>query len=75
VSLKKSNEDWIPTTAQPTSTYPWRGNVRFRHNLNKVGNFVFADGHIESLTAKDCKRNMWLLRWPTGLRASDGINN
>jgi prepilin-type N-terminal cleavage/methylation domain-containing protein/prepilin-type processing-associated H-X9-DG protein len=74
-STKKSNEDWSPAPPQLIPKYPWRGNVRFRHNLNKVGNFVFADGHVESLTAQDCKRNMWLLRWPSGLQSSDGINN
>jgi prepilin-type processing-associated H-X9-DG protein len=79
LSTKNSNLDWSaiggtgPNANLPS--YPWKGNVRFRHNMNKTGNFVFADGHIESLTKQDCRRYMWLLRWPTGLRSSDGINN
>lgn len=73
-----SNLDWSPMGTGPTPnlpSYPWRGNVRFRHNMNKTGNFVFADGHVESLTKQDCRRYMWLLRWPTGAHASDGIDN
>ena len=72
---RDSNQDWSAPTGKTIPNYPWRGNVRYRHNLNKLGNFAFADGHVESLTPQDCKRKLWLLKWPGGLTASDGINN
>lgn len=39
-----------------TSTTTAAGNLRFRHLRNKVGNFLFADGHVDSLSAKQIKR-------------------
>jgi prepilin-type processing-associated H-X9-DG protein len=72
---KDSNQDWSPPVGKTIPNYPWRGNVRYRHNLNKLANFAFADGHIESMTQQDCKRYMWLLRWPGNTLPADGIQN
>jgi prepilin-type processing-associated H-X9-DG protein len=74
---RDSNQDWSPApgSVPPAPKYPWKGNVRFRHNLNKIANFAFADGHIESMAKQDCRRYMWLLKWPVGMQATDGISN
>ncbi|HEX3356467.1 MAG TPA: type II secretion system protein [Tepidisphaeraceae bacterium] len=48
------------------------GNIRYRHNGDQTANFVFADGHIESLRPDQVIRYMFKLRWPAGMPASTG---
>jgi prepilin-type N-terminal cleavage/methylation domain-containing protein/prepilin-type processing-associated H-X9-DG protein len=64
------NKDWIDTGV--SAHYPWQGNVRYRHNGNRLTNAIFADGHVESLAPTQIIRTMWKLRWPTGMPASIG---
>jgi prepilin-type processing-associated H-X9-DG protein len=63
----------------PTSpSYPYQGNLRFRHNKNTSCNVGFADGSVRAFTAKlnsdksmkshDAIRKNFLLRWPSGVR-------
>jgi prepilin-type processing-associated H-X9-DG protein len=49
-----------------------QGNVRYRHNGDQAANFVFADGHIESLRPDQVIRYMFKLRWPAGMPESTG---
>ena len=47
----------IDLTEGPATGYPaWsnsNGNMAFRHNRFRVGNFLFVDGHVETLAPRD----------------------
>ena len=65
------NRDWIDSGSFSPS-YPYQGNIRYRHNGDRVGNFLFADGHVESLRPDQVIRYMFKLRWPAGMPVSTG---
>jgi prepilin-type processing-associated H-X9-DG protein len=67
------NRDWIdPQNGTYSPGYPYQGNIRYRHNNDVVANFVFADGHVDSLRPDQVLRYMFKLRWPPGMPASTG---
>lgn len=67
------NRDWIdPHDNSYSPRYPYQGNIRYRHNSNRVANFCYADGHVESLRPDQVIRYMFKLRWPPGMPASTG---
>ena len=65
------NQDWFDN-GSGTPKYPYQGNIRYRHNNDRLANFTFADGHIESLRPDQVIRYMLKLRWPTAMPASTG---
>ena len=71
ITEANQNQDFgdASTTNPP---YPYQGNIRYRHNGDRVGNFVFADGHVDSLRPDQVIRYMFKLRWPSGMPVSTG---
>ena len=70
ITEKDQNQDSVDNGLSPS--YPYQGNIRYRHNNERVANFVFADGHVESLRPDQVIRYMFKLRWPTGMPVSTG---
>jgi len=70
------NQDWFDAGPRPPGDhspyYPYQGNVRYRHNGDRIANFAFADGHVESLPPVKVIRYMFKLRWPAGMPISAG---
>lgn len=73
ITEKDQNRDWVdPGDGSFTPKYPFQGNIRYRHNGDRMANFVFADGHVESLRPDQVIRYMFKLRWPAGMPVSTG---
>jgi len=78
-TTKKQNVD--PGVTASAAGYPWQGNVRYRHgdqrpvNLKSAAsaNFAFADGHVERMTPNQVKRYMFMIKWPVGVKPTDGL--
>lgn len=71
ITDKDQNRDWIDNGAYSVK-YPYQGNIRYRHTNDKVANFVFADGHVETFRPDQVIRYMLKLRWPPGMPISTG---
>lgn len=64
-----------PTPAE--ESYPYQGNLRFRHQGETACNAGFIDGHVEAFKAKmnsdrtvkthDALRRYFMTKWPTGV--------
>jgi prepilin-type N-terminal cleavage/methylation domain-containing protein/prepilin-type processing-associated H-X9-DG protein len=70
------NIDPPPLGASGFNTYPYQGNLRFRHNKNTTCNVGFADGSVSRFTASfqgdgrirthDAQRKNFMIKWPSG---------
>src|SRR5262249_39609175 len=70
------NIDPPPTGSDGFNTFPYQGNLRFRHGRNTTCNVGYADGHVAQLTGKfnaagrplshDAIRKYFMVRWPSG---------
>jgi len=58
---------WQNIDPLETATYPYEGNVRFRHVGNTKCNCLFADGHVAALAKGEMLRNYFMIRWPSGV--------
>ena len=70
ITEKDQNQDSTDNGLSPS--YPHQGNIRYRHNNDRLANFVYADGHVESLRPDQVIRYMFKLRWPPGMPVSTG---
>jgi prepilin-type N-terminal cleavage/methylation domain-containing protein/prepilin-type processing-associated H-X9-DG protein len=77
------NIDPAPNSTDGFNTYPYQGNLRFRHNKGTTCNVGFADGRVDGLTAKlnkdltmgaqsgvpthDGLRRYFMTKWPNGM--------
>jgi prepilin-type N-terminal cleavage/methylation domain-containing protein/prepilin-type processing-associated H-X9-DG protein len=71
------NIDPPATRADGFNTFPYQGNLRFRHNKNTSINVGYADGRVESSPAKfnpsksmrshAVLRKSFMIKWPAGL--------
>ena len=71
------NIDPRPTGPEGFASFPYQGNLRFRHNKETVCNAGFADGHVEGIVAKinpdktmkshTALRKYFMIKWPSGM--------
>jgi prepilin-type processing-associated H-X9-DG protein len=71
------NIDPPPTNVNGFAGYPYQGNLRFRHGKNDSVNVGYADGRVESITARfnsnlqmvkhDIPRKAFMIKWPAGM--------
>ena len=72
------------TEAPDNSSFPFQGNLRFRHNKNTSCNVGFSDGSVRSFTAKlqrdgkrvqshDALRKYFMTKWPAGVPVNESI--
>jgi prepilin-type processing-associated H-X9-DG protein len=77
------NIDPAPNSTDGFNTYPYQGNLRFRHNKGTMCNVGFADGRVDQFTAKfnkdltmgsqagvpthDGLRRHFMTKWPAGV--------
>jgi prepilin-type processing-associated H-X9-DG protein len=62
VPMSHQNRDGVGGGGEPNTAEVWRGNLRYRHNNGQSANFLFADGHVESLSiSRDFSSNQ--LKW------------
>jgi prepilin-type processing-associated H-X9-DG protein len=64
-------------------SYPYQGNLRFRHNKNTACNAGFADGSVRQFTASvggdrrvrshDALRRYFMTKWPPGVPPNPGV--
>ena len=65
------------------STFPWQGNLRFRHEGQTQCNAAFADGSVRTFTAvlrkdltvqsHDALRRYFMINWPPGVTANPSV--
>jgi len=75
-SYKYYNIDPAPTGADGFASWPYQGQLRFRHNKQTVCNVGYADGHVGQFTGKfdrqgrpvkhDALRKAFMVKWPNG---------
>ena len=78
------NIDPPPLGPEGFNTYPYQGNLRFRHNKDKSINVLYADGRVESIQAKlkpdktmlshPIQRKSFMIKWPSGLGLAPSPN-
>jgi prepilin-type N-terminal cleavage/methylation domain-containing protein/prepilin-type processing-associated H-X9-DG protein len=78
------NIDPAPTGPEGFNTFPYQGNLRFRHNKDKSVNVLYADGRVESIEAKlrpdktmvshPVLRKSFQTKWPSGLGLGPDTN-
>ena len=71
------NIDPRPLGAEGFNTFPYQGNLRFRHNKNTTCNVGYADGRVERVEAKflangdlrthGALRKSFMIKWPNGM--------
>jgi prepilin-type processing-associated H-X9-DG protein len=84
VQLNVGSNIYYNTEAPDGSSFPYQGNLRFRHNKNTTCNVGFSDGSVRSFKAKlhsdgkrvqshDALRKFFMTKWPSGVPADPGI--
>ena len=78
------NIDPAPSGPEGFNTYPYQGNLRFRHNKDKSVNVLYADGRVESIQAKlkpdksmlshPIQRKSFQTKWPSGMGIAPNPN-
>ena len=76
------NIDPAPTGPDGFNTYPYQGNLRFRHSKGTACNVGYADGHVAQFVGRfkndgtlfstspmshDALRKYFMVKWPSGL--------
>jgi prepilin-type processing-associated H-X9-DG protein len=67
------------------NTYPYQGNLRYRHSKQTACNVGFADGHVgqffgrfksdKTVMSHDALRKNFMVKWPTGIGPDPGLPN
>jgi len=78
VQLNVGSSIYYNTEAPDNGTFPFQGNLRFRHNKNTTCNVGFSDGSVRFFKAKlqsdgkrvqshDALRKYFMTKWPSGV--------
>jgi len=83
VQLNVGSSIYYNTEAPDGSSFPYQGNLRFRHNKDTTCNVGFSDGSVRQFKAKlqsdrkrvqshDALRKYFMTKWPAGSRPDPG---
>lgn len=77
VVFRNIDPDSPPSSGGSGATFPYQGNLRFRHGKGSTCNAGFADGSVRQFTAKvrgdltvqshDALRKNFMIKWPPGV--------
>ena len=84
VNLNVGSSIYYNTEAPDGSSFPYQGNLRFRHNKDTTCNAGFSDGSVRSFKARlqsdrkrvqshDGLRKYFFTKWPAGVPFDPGV--